>query len=134
MEYLIKDPKTFMDEGVYAALSAINPNTTPSYPPGLFTGDREIQLPVTVYEVDCTNTQIHNGQQRMTNVAVRVDTFAANETALEAIAAKIREAMLKIVITCDLDRTQRNSPGGLVRRSMHFSGILDHQSGIIYSR
>lgn len=131
---MITDPKTYMDEAIYGVLSEINPNTTTRYPPGLFTGKKGVALPITIYEVECYDTEMSHGTQRYTSVIARVDTFAESQESIEGICVRIRTEMLKILYKCDVDRADNRLPRGVVRRSFRFSGRLDHHTGIVYRR
>lgn len=120
---------------VYAAVSAVNANTKPSYPQGLFTAQVGISLPLTVYEVSLSSGQHMPASRevRRWDVEVRLDHFGESRAQVRTVAQNALEAMLGIVPTCTTD-DESNAPNGLVRRSQRFTGVFDTGDNIIYAR
>ena len=118
-----------LEEIVYAALSAINKNTSPSYPPGLFS-DSEVKL-TTVYEVECSTAVTIQGVERRVSVMIRADHFAGTRADLNATADAARAAITALSMRCTTDKTSKTA-GGLYRRSQSFTCVYDAAEKIIY--
>lgn len=116
------DVYSAVESAIYGALSAVNAETVPGYPPNIFT--EPIEAPITVYEVECTGEIAIQGAERRASVTVRLDHFAGTRDDLTLIAGGSRAALVQMRLRCTQDRTSQTT-GGLFRRSQVYTGIYD---------
>ncbi len=129
------DAMQAVKDAVYNAVKAVNANTKPSYPQGVFTAQTGFTLPLTVYEVSLSNGLFMPGSQqvRRWDVEVRLDHFGESRAQVSTVAQPALAAMLGILPRCTTD-DESNLPNGLVRRSQRFTGVYDTGDNIIYAR
>lgn len=128
------DIVTRLEEQIAAALLAVNPNTTASYPDAVWTGSEELSWPITVYTVETATVDTRARAEARIRVTAYVDTFARSRAEAGATAAAVRAAMLQILPECSMDRTFDNPTAHVVRRAQTYTGILHVYDGITYSR
>lgn len=116
------DAYSAVESAIYSAVRAVNAETVPGYPPGIFTGP--ISAPITVYEVEVRGEVAIQGQERRVAVTVRLDHFAGTRGEMSTIAGNARAALVGMRLKCAQDSTGK-TPGGLFRRSQVYTGIYD---------
>ena len=129
----ITDPLQVMEEHTYNLLLPLAPTVRTSYPQTLFTGGEKLKFPIVIYQVETQETTIQHRNQLFTRVTCRVDCFGIKRVEFRELCNTVRTEMLTLYPSIDTDRMDENLPGGLRRRSMRFTGKLDHTTGIIYT-
>jgi len=118
-----------IESAIYGVLSAVNAETTPSYPPGIFT--EPIEAPITVYEIEARGEIALQGVERRVSVTVRLDHFAGTRDSMAETASEARAALVGLRLKCTMDNTSR-TVGGLYRRSQVYTGIYDTIEKVFY--
>lgn len=122
-----------LEEQVAAALLAVNPNTSTSYPDAVWSGAEELDWPQTVYSLESETLETRARTEARVRVTLHVDTFARSRTEAAATADAVRAAMLEIFARCTLDRTYDSPQARIVRRAQSYTGVLHVGDGIIYN-
>lgn len=123
------DVYSAVESAIYSAVRAVNAETVPGYPPGIFTGP--ISAPITVYEVEVRGEIAIQGEERRAAVTVRVDHFAGTRNEMSDIAGNSRAALVGMRLKCTQDSPSQTS-SGLFRRSQVYTGIYDTIEKVFY--
>ena len=130
---MITDPMTALEQRVHDAIAAVQPNVTTYYPPQVFAGGSQIDLPLTVYTVEITTDAVRAQHETRVRCTVNVDTFGATRNQTGSAAAQIRAAMLTVMSVCDMDRYFDNPQAGITRRAQRYVGYMDLYSGKVFA-
>ena len=130
---MIKDPMGALEQRVHDAIAAVQPHVTTYYPPQIFDGGNQIDLPLTVYTVEITTDAVRAQRETRVRCTVNVDTFGRTRKETGAAASQIRAAMLEVMSVCDMDRYYDNPQAGILRRAQRYVGYMDLYTGVVYA-